>query len=71
MKKAPAKTNSILPTRTKAQTKALHRKNIALAVGLATFAFTLAGTVFVWRYSHNQTAIPQGGTYEQTYEIQH
>lgn len=56
---------------TKTQAKALRRKNIALAVALAVFAFALAGSVFVWRYLHNQPAIPQGGSYGQTYQVQH
>ncbi len=51
-------------------TPQLRRRNIMLAIGLLVFAFTLATTVFIWRYSHHQPAIPQGGSYGQTYNIQ-
>lgn len=49
---------------------ALRRKNIMLAVVLLVFAFALATSVFIWRYQHNQPAIPQGGSYGATYQIQ-
>lgn len=52
------------------QAAQLRRRNIALALGLAAFALMLSASVFVWRYSHNQPAIPQGGTYGATYQIQ-
>lgn len=52
-------------------TPALRRRNLLLALGLVVFAFCVAASVFVWRYSHNQPAIPQGGSYGATYEIQH
>ncbi|RYG59801.1 MAG: hypothetical protein EON60_09305 [Alphaproteobacteria bacterium] len=58
------------PTQTTVLTPQLRRRNILLAVGLLVFAFSLATTVFVWRYSHHQPAIPQGGSYGQTYNIQ-
>lgn len=58
-------------TRTRKISPQLRRKNIALALGLAAFAFALSVSIFVWRYAHNQPAIPQGGTYAATYEIQH
>lgn len=51
-------------------TPELRRKNLILAVVLLVFAFGLAASVFVWRYAHNQTAIPQGGSYGATYQIQ-
>lgn len=59
------------PTQLTVLTPQLRRRNILLAVGLLVFAFTLAVTVFVWRYSHHQPAIPQGGSYGQTYHVQH
>ncbi|RYG59913.1 MAG: hypothetical protein EON60_08995 [Alphaproteobacteria bacterium] len=58
------------PTQTTVLTPQLRRRNIMLAVALLVFAFSLAATVFVWRYSHHQPAIPQGGSYGQTYNIQ-
>lgn len=51
-------------------TPELRRRNLVLAVALLVFAFALAASVFVWRYTHNQPAIPQGGSYGQTYSIQ-
>lgn len=48
----------------------LRRRNLITAFILAAFAFCLATSVFVWRYSHNQTAIPQGGSYGAIYTIQ-
>jgi len=52
-------------------TPQLRRRNLVLAWVLVAFAFSVAASVFVWRYSHNQPAIPQGGSYGQTYNIQH
>ncbi|TKW61260.1 MAG: hypothetical protein DI628_01125 [Blastochloris viridis] len=52
------------------QTPQMRRRNIALALVLALFAASLAASVFIWRYAHNQPAIPQGGSYGATYEIQ-
>jgi hypothetical protein len=51
-------------------TPAQNRKNAVLGAVLLVFACGLAASVFLWRYSHNQTAIPQGGSYGQTYQIQ-
>ena len=51
-------------------TPQLRRRNLALAAALLVFAFALAASVFVWRYSHNQPAIPQGGSYGATYQVQ-
>lgn len=51
-------------------TPALRRRNLLTALALVAFAFTVASSVFVWRYSHNQPAIPQGGSYGATYQIQ-
>ncbi len=48
----------------------VRRRNIALALVLAVFAASLAASVFIWRYAHNQPAIPQGGSYGATYQIQ-
>lgn len=43
------------------------RRNLALAWGLFGGALMLAASVFVWRLSHHQTAIPQGSAYAQSY----
>ena len=51
-------------------TPQMRRRNIALALVLVVFAASLAASVFIWRYAHNQPAIPQGGTYGATYQIQ-
>ncbi len=51
-------------------TPALRRRNLMLALGLVVFAISVATSVFVWRYSHHQPAIPQGGSYGATYQIQ-
>jgi len=51
-------------------TPALRRRNLILAWTLLVFACSLAMSVFVWRYAHHQPAIPQGGSYGATYEIQ-
>ena len=48
----------------------VRRRNIALALVLAVFAASLAASVFIWRYAHNQPVIPQGGTYGATYQVQ-
>jgi|GEM_PF-5579319 len=47
----------------------LRRRNAILGITLGIFGCTLALSVFVWRYAHHQTAIPQGGTYAATYQI--
>jgi hypothetical protein len=52
-------------------TPELRRRNALLAIALLVFAFGVATSVFVWRYKHNETAIPQGGSYAATYQIQH
>ncbi len=62
MSRKPAQLTVITPQ--------LRRRNVLLAVALLVFAFSLATTVFVWRYAHHQPAIPQGGSYGQTYNIQ-
>lgn len=51
-------------------TPELRRRNVVLAWVLAAFALSLSASVFIWRYSHNQPAIPQGGSYGATYQIQ-
>jgi hypothetical protein len=58
------------PTHLTVLTPQLRRRNILLAVGLVVFALSVAISVFVWRYSHHQPAIPQGGSYGQSYSIQ-
>ncbi len=46
---------------------AQRRRNIVLAWGLFGASVALAASVFAWRLSHNQTAIPQGSAYAQSY----
>lgn len=48
----------------------MRRRNIALAIALLVFALSLAASVFIWRYAHHQPAIPQGGSYGATYQVQ-
>lgn len=48
----------------------LRRRNVVLGVVLFVYGCSLAASVFVWRYAHNQPAIPQGGSYGATYQIQ-
>ena len=59
------------PTRPLTQlTPELRRRNVITAWLLVFFAFSVAASVFIYRYSHNQPAIPQGGSYGATYQIQ-
>jgi hypothetical protein len=48
----------------------LRRRNLITAWVLVFFAFSVGASVFVWRYAHNQPAIPQGGSYGATYQVQ-
>ena len=48
----------------------LRRRNLILAWALVAFTTALTVSIFVWRYHNNQPAIPQGGSYAQTYQIQ-